>query len=88
MATGELDLSTAPLLEEALAAAEATDATPIILDIDAVSFIDSTGLRALLEAHARSQQNGNRLRFTRGSDQAKRLFTLAAIDDVLPFVES
>jgi anti-anti-sigma factor len=59
-----------------------------VLDIDGVSFIDSTGLRAILEAHMRSQQNGNRLRFTKGSEQAQRLFALAAVDQVLPFVDS
>ncbi|HWH11871.1 MAG TPA: STAS domain-containing protein [Solirubrobacteraceae bacterium] len=84
---GELDLSTAPLLDAALIATEATPATTITLDIDGVSFIDSTGLRTLLEAHARSQQDGNRIRLTRGSPQAQRLFALAAVDDVLPFVD-
>jgi anti-sigma B factor antagonist len=85
IADGELDLSTAPLLEAALLAAEATGATAITLDIDAVSFIDSTGLRVLLEAHARSETDSRRLRLTRGSDQAQRLFSLAAVDDILPF---
>jgi anti-sigma B factor antagonist len=88
VADGELDLSTAPLLDAALLAVEATDATEITLDIDAVSFIDSTGLRALIEAQLRSQQDSNRLRLTRGTPQAQRLFTLAAVDDVLPFVDA
>jgi anti-anti-sigma factor len=87
IAEGELDLSTAPLLEAALEAAEATDATAITLDIDAVSFIDSTGLRTLLEAQIRSQQDSRRLRLTRGTSQAQRLFALAAVEDILPFVD-
>jgi anti-anti-sigma factor len=87
VAQGELDLSTAPLLEAALLAAEATEAASITLDIDGVSFIDSTGLRTLLEAHVRSQQDGNRIRLTKGSTQAQRLFALAAVDEILPFVD-
>jgi len=86
VAAGELDLSTAPLLEAALIAAEATAATEITVDIDGVSFIDSTGLRALIEAQLRSRQDSNRLRLTRGSPQARRLFALAAVDEILPFV--
>jgi len=88
VAEGELDLSTAPLLQAALLAAEATGAAEITVDIDRVSFIDSTGLRALIEAQLRSKQDSNRLRLTRGTPQAQRLFALAAVDDVLPFVDN
>jgi anti-sigma B factor antagonist len=87
-AEGELDLSTAPLLDAAVLAAEATGAAIITVDIDAVTFIDSTGLRALIEAQLRSQQDGNRLRLTRGSPQAQRLFSLAAVHELLPFVDN
>jgi len=87
IAQGELDLSTAPLLEAAILAAEATPATEIVVDIDGVSFIDSTGLRSLIEAQLRSQQDSRRLRLTRGSPQAQRLFALAAVEHVLPFVD-
>ena len=87
VAEGELDLSTAPLLDAAILAAEASGATTITVDIDRVTFIDSTGLRALIEAQLRSQQDSNRLRLTRGSPQAQRLFALAAVDQLLPFVD-
>lgn len=50
--TGELDLATAP---DVLAAVEAetNDGGPgrLVLDMSAVSFIDSTGVRTLLEAN-------------------------------------
>lgn len=88
VAEGELDLSTTPLLESALLAAEATDAKSITLDINGVTFIDSTGLRALIEADMRSRSDGARLRLTRGSPQARRLFALAAVEELLPFVDS
>jgi anti-sigma B factor antagonist len=87
VAQGELDLSTAHLLEEALVAAEATDARQIVLDIEAVEFIDSTGLRTLLSAHARSRRDSNRLRVTRGGPQAQRLFALVAVEQRLPFID-
>jgi anti-anti-sigma factor len=87
VACGELDLATAPLLDQALVAAEATDASEIVLDIEEVSFIDSSGLRMLLEAHARSRRDSNRLRLTRGTPEARRLFALVAVEDRLPFVD-
>jgi anti-anti-sigma factor len=83
-----LDLASAPLLEQALLDAEQTDAKTILLDIDAVTFIDSTGLRALLEAHARSRRDSNRLQITRGAPQARRLFSLAGADNILPFIDA
>jgi anti-sigma B factor antagonist len=85
---GELDLATAPLLSQRLTEVEA-DATVtqlVVIDLTGVPFIDSTGLRVLLEAHARSQGNGNRLRITGGSDQARKLFALAGVLDKLPFL--
>jgi anti-sigma B factor antagonist len=83
---GELDLATAPLLDEQLAQLQASDAAQLLVDLDRVAFIDSTGLGVLVK-HARiSSQNGQRLRLTRGSPQAQRLFELAGVWDRLPFL--
>jgi anti-sigma B factor antagonist len=84
VADGELDLSTARRLDEALRAAEAAAAPAIVLDIDAVSFVDSTGLRVLLAAASRSRRTGNRLRLTGGAAQARRLFALTGVAHQLP----
>jgi stage II sporulation protein AA (anti-sigma F factor antagonist) len=82
---GELDVATAPLLDAKLGEAEATDARLIVIDIADVPFIDSSGLRALLQAQARTQGNSGRLRITEGSPQARRLFELAGVLETLPF---
>ena len=83
---GELDLATAPQLERALADVEAAEAiTPIVLDLDQVEFLDSTGVRAVLAATARSQAHGDRLRLTRGSPPVRRLLRLVGADTRLPF---
>jgi anti-sigma B factor antagonist len=85
---GELDVATAPVLQEALIQVEASDAPVIAIDLTGVSFIDSTGLRALLEAHVRDTEraDGERLQITGGSEQAHKLFKLAGVLDKLPFV--
>lgn len=87
---GELDVATAPVLDEAMERAEATDAATIVIDLTGVSFIDSTGLRALLGAHARDlpgeSAGAGRLQMTGGSAQVQKLFKLAGVLDKLPFV--
>ncbi len=83
---GELDVATSPELEARLLEAEATDAPAIVIDLAGVSFIDSTGLRALLAANVRGQADSNRLRITQGGQQARRLFEVAGVLDRLPFI--
>jgi anti-anti-sigma factor len=80
---GELDITTSHLLDDALAQALATDASGVVIDLLAVSFIDSTGLHVLIR-HA--EEGHGRLRLTKGSPQAQRLFELSGALDYLPFV--
>lgn len=82
---GEVDLATAPILDEQISAVEAGDATTIVVDLDRVSFMDSSGLQVLL-AHVFAEQNGSRIRLTRGSPQVVRLFTVSGMLEQLPFV--
>jgi anti-anti-sigma factor len=82
---GELDIATSPLLDEALVRALDTDATRIVVDLLAVSFIDSTGLHVLIK-HARPEGGQARVRLTKGSPQTRRLFELTGAFDFLPFL--
>ena len=82
---GEVDLATAPILDEQISAVEAGDATTIVVDLDRVSFMDSSGLQVLL-THVFSEQNRSRIRLTRGSPQVVRLFTVSGMLEQLPFV--
>ena len=60
---GEIDLSTADELEDAIREAEKTEISRIVLDLSALSFMDSTALSVFLQAIKRSRRNGNRLSF-------------------------
>jgi anti-anti-sigma factor len=82
---GELDLATAEDLERELIKVEDTDALSIILDLSDLEFIDSTGVRVLLSAHARSRANSNRLTLLRGSAAVQRVFEVTGILNLLPF---
>ena len=80
---GELDITNSHLLDEALARALGTDAPGIVVDLLAVSFIDSTGLHVLIK---HEEEGRSRIRLTKGSPQAQRLFELSGALDYLPFV--
>lgn len=56
-AAGEIDVSTAPRLATALteAAALAQPGDPLVLDLTAVEFLDSTGISALIVAHRNAE---------------------------------
>jgi len=82
---GEIDLATAPLFEEKLIAAEATEAAAVIVDLERVSFMDSTGLKVLV-THALSEANGDRVHVTPGSAQVRRLFELTGVLERVSFV--
>jgi anti-sigma B factor antagonist len=84
---GELDLATAERLERELTRVEATDVLSIILDLSGLTFIDSTGVRLLLFAHARSRADSDRLVLLRGPAAVQRVFELTGILDRLPFAD-
>ena len=84
---GDLDMSTAGKLDDAVRAAEATDAKRIVIDLSEVTFMDSTGLKLLLEAGARARANSNRLRLIRGSRRVQRVFELTKTEEILPFLD-
>jgi anti-sigma B factor antagonist len=63
LVSGELDLSSADKLEEAIRVAEKTTVRAIVIDLTNLRFMDSSGLNVVLNAHTRSRQDGDRIRF-------------------------
>jgi anti-sigma B factor antagonist len=84
---GELDLATANDLERELVRVEGSDALSIVLDLSGLQFIDSTGVRLLISAHARSRADSNRLTLLRGPKPVQRVLELTGILDILPFAD-
>ena len=80
---GEIDLDTAPqLLDTVLAAAllEARDAGhEVFLDLDAVTFLDSSGIAALLFARRYVAGNGGTLVLANLSDVVARTIEMAGV---------
>lgn len=85
---GELDLLAAPALEEAIERVEATAPAIIVLDLQDLQFVDSAGLRVILAAHERSQQQAWDFALTRGTEQVQRLFAIAGVGEHLRIIAS
>jgi anti-sigma B factor antagonist len=85
--SGELDIVNAPQVEDQLAAIEADTVDTLILDLRAVDFIDSTGLRALIAANERARSAGRRLVVVRGAKAVDRLLSLTQLDQRLEIVD-
>jgi anti-anti-sigma factor len=88
-ALGELDLVAAPAFDEELRRALASHASAVLVDLSELTFIDSTGLRALVAAAHLSSQNGRKLAVRRDLPPAvERVFDVTRIGDrLLPFVD-
>ncbi|MCA1587148.1 MAG: STAS domain-containing protein [Chloroflexi bacterium] len=83
---GELDLDGAPRLEEELRRVEASDVEAIVVDLGALEFIDSTGIRLLVMASQRCPDG--RFSLLRGPKQVHRVFEITDLADRLPFVDA
>jgi len=86
--SGEFDLASRPLLDEALAGLDDERIEALVLDLSGVSFMDSTGLHAVLVAKDLCAQRGCELLFVRGSAQVQRLFELSGVLPQLKFCEA
>ena len=83
--TGELDLDTVPELEAAVAAARAEGADEVVVDLSGLGFMDSSGLRCLVQADDRATAEGWRLILVRGPDPVHRVFEITRMDQRLTF---
>lgn len=59
---GEIDVLTAPRLHETLQEVIAESPSSLLVDLANVTFIDSTGLGALVVAHRHLEERGGKLR--------------------------
>jgi anti-anti-sigma factor len=83
---GELDIAAAPEVDEELAALERSRPDLIVLDLRGLTFLDSTGLRALLGADARAREEGRRVVLIQGPEPVQRVLSITGLDDRLDIV--
>jgi anti-sigma B factor antagonist len=78
---GEVDPHTAPLLAEALDAVIDAGATVVRIDGTRLDFIDSSGLRVLVDAHRRLGGESTALVLTHVSPTLRRLLEVTGLDE-------
>jgi anti-anti-sigma factor len=84
-AMGEVDLATAPRLEQALREAEVCPRR--VLDLREVTFMDCVGVHAILAASERARVSRARLVLVRGPSHVDRLFALTGTAGSLEIVD-
>lgn len=84
---GELDVSTAPKVEQALRQLESNGTSTIVIDLRGLTFLDSSGLRLILDADARARRDNRRLLVVRGNPEVQRVFRVTLTDARIEFIE-
>ena len=77
---GEVDAVETPRLDDAVAGMFGTGARSLVIDIEAVDFIASDGLRALIQARELADAQGGTVTIRRPSAFALRLLQIACVD--------
>ena len=78
---GELDMSTCGQLRDAIQS-HIGAATGIVLDLAAVSFVDSSAIRVMIEARAAALAAGGSLTIRNPSAPVHRVLTVAGVLDL------
>ncbi|GAA1527937.1 STAS domain-containing protein [Actinomadura kijaniata] len=87
-ATGELDLYTAPRLQNALAVLLREEVDRIVVDLSGVEFCDSTGMNVLLSAMKRLKERGGSLELAAPRPAVRRILQVTGLDSVFTVVDA
>jgi anti-sigma B factor antagonist len=82
-AEGEIDLASAPELREVLTAELRVGPAKLIIDMAGVTFIDSTGLSAMIDAFKQGQATGTQVVLRAPSVRVRRVLEVSGLDKVL-----
>lgn len=80
---GELDVVSAPELEQRLGEVLAEPHVRVMLDLNGLSFVDSAGVSVLIRAKQRAASDGRTLVLRRPTEQLERVFALVGLADWL-----
>jgi anti-sigma B factor antagonist len=81
---GELDVYSAPRLKEDLSSRIDGGCTQIVLDMEGVGFVDSSGLGVLVSALRRAREKDGSVRIVCTKDNVLKIFRITGLDKVFP----
>lgn len=81
--SGELDVVSAPDLEQLLAEVLAQPHARVMLDLNGLKFVDSAGVSVLIKAKQTAKSHGRTLVLRRPTEQLERVFALVGLADWL-----
>lgn len=80
--SGEVDVYSAPALKAKVTELLGSGVTTLVIDLTDVAFLDSTGLGALVEARAATNEAGGALPLVCNQERILKLFTITGLDGV------
>lgn len=80
---GEIDMATAPVLEGWLQAAESNGNTAIVVDLEQVTFMDTSGVRVFLDAAHRATGSGRTFAMIKAPAIVKRILQVTGTTHLL-----
>lgn len=83
LVSGEIDAYTAPKLKEGLLPLTKVSKKIVEVDLDQVSYMDSTGLGVFISALKSTKEYGSHLRLINLQDRVKRLFKITGLDEII-----
>jgi anti-sigma B factor antagonist len=84
--TGELDLASGPRLTAEIEPTLTRRPATLAIDLRQLTFMDSSGIHAIIAAERRCRQRGTRFYLIRGSATIERLMAVCGLDRAFPTV--
>lgn len=86
--SGEFDLAWVPEVDAELSRIERFDTRRrLVLDLRGLTFMDSSGLRLVITAHARGRRTGRPITVVRGPEHVQHVFEITGMDRELVMVD-
>jgi anti-sigma B factor antagonist len=83
--TGRLDVAGAPALKDAISEALKNGQAKVVIDMEGVSFVDSTGLGSVIAALKQIRSSQGDLRLAAPNQQVRVVLELTTLDRVFPY---
>jgi anti-sigma B factor antagonist len=83
---GEIDVYTAPRLKESLTEQIEAGCTNVVVDLEKVGFIDSSGLGVLVGGLRRVKERSGSIRLVCTRENVLKIFRITGLDKVFPIL--